>query len=164
MGPLKDQVTLGPVRKITEFQYTCAKIGLHTVDIVNSRQVAVMRQYVQALGINLFQAFIVTGVDFGCVYRNKCTGKYRSLTGETSRDITQDLKEWLDPKNIANMGFSNRETDAIGFTLDNQLMAYLKLGQSDIKGILCSDNVAFSLSDAIIDLKCSTTLVEEPRF
>jgi hypothetical protein len=70
------------------------------------------------LGIKLFESFIVAGVDYGCIYKNECSGKYRSLIGETSKDITVELKEQLDPKNIANMGFTNKAVDSIGFTLD----------------------------------------------
>lgn len=109
--------------------------------ITSDNKVKLLIDYLNDLGIDLRYSVVPFGIDYDC-YKKGCKRKFRQFTRADSPDITTEVMAKLDNGNIVNKEFSinGAMRDAIGLGMGQKSFILFKLGEFNIKGIMCSTN------------------------
>ena len=145
-GGLGDSVVKSKIKNVDDVKYYCAKLGLFPVQLKTKAQIQLIHRYLSDIGVNLqSKGFVPMGVDYGCITRGECSGKYHSLNSKSSEDITEALKSMVDTKNVLMQDFAQlfnaKPNYLIGFGLSKEGAMTSKFDSNvPIKGIVCSSN------------------------
>ena len=135
---------MGKLDSLNLIQLECAKIGLEPLEIKKESQIKTLANYFKDIGIFLKEEEIIPiGYDYDCL-KGACSGRFKSLNSENSKDSTIEFKNLLDQNNLMNMKFTKgfySQRNSIGFALNQGKLQYFTLGTSIIKGIVCSNNI-----------------------
>lgn len=64
-----------------------------------------IRKYIENIGVKLKDTAIVMGYDYDCDIK-ECTGVYKSLKDQNTKDISELLGGYIDRDNIKNSKFA----------------------------------------------------------
>ena len=161
-GGLGDSVVKSKIKNIDDVKYYCAKLGLSPVQLRSKDQIQLIHRYLSDIGVNLqSKGFVPMGVDYGCITREECSGKYHSLNTKSSEDITEAMKSMVDTKNVLMQDFAQlfnaKPNYLIGFGLSKEGAMTSKFDSNvPIKGIVCSTNQDADEESNWLKVDCDT--------